>query len=108
MILMICSAVAEVTLIEDSSFDLTTLNWSDGQPKYIMDRPDAVEWLVMDEQLDAITEENKELRAQNQQVLENNLNLKLENAKLKDQAKYAYTIAGGSVLFAVLLAMLAR
>ena len=32
----------------------------------------------------------------------------VENAKLKDQAKYAYTIAGGSVLFAVLLAILAR
>ena len=96
MISTICSLSAEATLIENSSYDLTQLDWRDHQPKYIIDRDDVVEWLVMGEQIETLEQENATLR-------DDNSDLTIENKTLKGQRNNAYTIGGISVLFAVLV-----
>jgi hypothetical protein len=105
MTLMICSASAEVILIPNEQYDLSDLDWSDGESKYIIDRPDAVEWLVMGEEIETLTEENKELRGALDESLALNQSLEESEENMEAQRNVAYTIGGVSFLITIIFAI---
>lgn len=105
MISMICSASAEVILIPSEQYDLSELDWSDGEPKYIIDRPDAVEWLVMGEEIETLTEENKDLRGALDESLTLNQSLEESKENMEAQRNVAYTVGGVSFVITILFAI---